>query len=117
VRKVLVRGLERMGYQVKAYGDPAVALAAITAAPSQVDLVLTDFTMPSMTGLELARRLRVVRTDLPVLLYSGDVTTVRELAREAGIREVLEKPVSLTDVGAAMRRAIGGGDPPGTSNQ
>jgi len=48
-----------------------------------------------------------VRADLPVILYSGDITTVVETARAAGIRGVLEKPVSLSELGAAVRRVLG----------
>lgn len=51
-------------------------------------------------------RLLAVRAELPVILYSGDTTAVVERARAAGIREVLEKPVSLTELGGAVRRVL-----------
>ena len=58
--------------------------------------------MPRSCGVQLL----AVRADLPIILYSGDTTAVVESARAAGIREVLEKPVSLTELGGAVRRVL-----------
>jgi CheY-like chemotaxis protein len=106
VGRVIVRGLGRMGFETQLLGDPREALAAVTAAPSAFDVVITDLTMPGMNGVELAKRLLAVRPDLPVILYSGDITSVTESARAAGIREVLEKPASLAALGGAVRRVL-----------
>jgi len=106
VGKVMARGLERMGFHTELLGDPGEALAVVTATPRLFDVVITDLTMPGMNGVELARQLLAVRADLPVILYSGDTTAVVESARAAGIREVLEKPVSLSELGSAVRRVL-----------
>ncbi len=107
LRGVLQRAMTKMGYVVREFADPVKALEAALAAPDEVDLVLTDQSMPAMSGLELSRRLLAVRGDLPILLYSGDVSRATEEAQQLGIREVLEKPLSLTDLGAALARALG----------
>jgi len=103
------RVLERLGYQVMAETDPMAALAALRAAPDRFDLLLTDLTMPRMSGLELLREVRQVRPDLPVVLatgYGGNLN--QDQARALGIRELLFKPTTVVSLGAAMRRALGG---------
>ncbi len=65
------RLLERQGYRVSAYIDPHQALEAARANPNQFDLVVTGHNMPDMTGLELAKALKSIRSDLPVLMASG----------------------------------------------
>ena len=92
---VLSQMLSRAGYQVAAYSDPQAALREFLAQPARFDLLLTDLTMPGMTGVELARRIYEVRPDLPVVLttgFGGDVMV--ESATETRILKVLEKPVS-----------------------
>ncbi len=65
------RLLERLGYKVAAFSDPQLALAAFEAAPDDFDLVLSDLSMPGMTGLDVARRVLEVRPEIPVLLAVG----------------------------------------------
>jgi CheY-like chemotaxis protein len=103
------RVLERLGYRVTAETDPIAALAALRAAPETFDLLLTDLTMPAMSGLELLREARQVRPDLPVVLatgYGGGLN--QDQARALGVRELLFKPATVVSLGAAMRRALGG---------
>ena len=103
------RVLERLGYQVLAETDPMAALAALRAAPDRFDLLLTDLTMPTMSGLELLREVRQVRPDLPVVLatgYGGNLN--QDQARALGVRELLFKPATVVSLGAAMRRALDG---------
>ena len=96
-----------MGFSTQLFSNPTAALEALTAAPESCDVVITDFTMPAMNGVELAKRLLAVRPGLPVILYSGDIGRVVDSAHAAGIREVLEKPVSLSELASAVRRALG----------
>ena len=107
VAKVMGRGLDRMGFSTQLFSSPLAALEAVTAAPASCDVVITDFTMPGMNGVELAKRLLAVRPDLPVILYSGDISRVVESAHAAGIREVLEKPATLAELAAAVQRVLG----------
>jgi len=66
--------LTQLGYRADAHADPAEALAAIAAAPQDVALVVTDYNMPGMSGLEVARAVRRLRADMPVLIVSGNLT-------------------------------------------
>jgi CheY-like chemotaxis protein len=103
------RVLERLGYQVIAETDPVAALATLRAAPDGFDVLLTDLTMPTMSGLELLREVRQVRPDLPVVLatgYGGGLN--QDQVRALGVRELLFKPATVVSLGAAMRRALGG---------
>jgi PAS domain S-box-containing protein len=85
--------LTTQGFRVTGFTDPHAALAAVRQQPRSFDVVITDLTMPGMTGLELAGELHQVRADLPIILasgYGGDVTPER--AARVGIRQVIDKP-------------------------
>ncbi len=87
------RLLERQGYRVSAFTNPEEAVAAVQADSSQFDLVVTDYNMPKMSGLEVAIALRNIRADLPVVLASGHITEeLRVSAPAAGIRKLIYKP-------------------------
>jgi CheY-like chemotaxis protein len=99
--------LQGWGLEVVAARDPRDALHWFLLEPDRFDVVLTDHTMPGMTGMELARALVARRADLPVLLYSGrnellDSTT----ATAAGIRALLAKPVDQATLRAALHDAL-----------
>jgi CheY-like chemotaxis protein len=97
--------LERGGYEATAYTNPHEALAAIQAAPLHYDLVLTDLTMPGMTGLELARELRMTRPELPVVLCTGVGHVLDGSAlTKAGIKAKLTKPFSSEDLCETIHR-------------
>ncbi|HET7363459.1 MAG TPA: PAS domain S-box protein [Burkholderiales bacterium] len=82
------------GLKAVATTDPRQALADFTAAPAAYDLVITDQTMPSATGLALARELLTRRPGLPVILCTGHVDPIAQRELEsAGIRGLLHKPV------------------------
>ncbi len=68
------RLLERLGYQVSAYSDPRRHWLRSRLRPRHFDLVLSDLSMPGMTGIDVARRILEIRPDIPVLLASGYVT-------------------------------------------
>ena len=84
------------------------ALEAFRANPNSFDLVITDQTMPNMTGMQLARKLLHIRSDLPLVLMTGFSEMVtRETAKKMGIREYIMKPMVTLDLGKAIRRALG----------
>ncbi len=66
--------LVRQGYHVEAHAEPLAAVAAVSAAPDAVDLVVTDYNMPQMSGLEMANAMQQLRPDLPVLVVTGQIT-------------------------------------------
>jgi len=94
---VLKRVLTRGGYEVTAHGSPEAALATFLAEPANVDLVITDLTMPGLNGLEFAGKIAAVRPELPVIVttgYAGSLITPKELAEHPNIRQTMEKPFS-----------------------
>ena len=88
-----MRLLERQGYHVSGHTDPFEAVAAVRANPFKFDLAVTDFNMPGMSGLEVARLLKEIRPDLPVAMASGYITDeLRQKAPTAGVSELIYKP-------------------------
>ena len=99
------RVLERLGYQVAGFTDPAKALQTFRQNPSGFDVVVTDLSMPGMSGFHLARALLDVRPDTPVLMTSGYVRPQdREAAQQLGIRELMLKPDTIEELGHALAR-------------
>ncbi|MEC9486113.1 MAG: PAS domain S-box protein [Prosthecochloris sp.] len=90
--------LQKAGYTITPATSPAMALACIRQHPDELDLVITDLTMPDMNGIVLASEIHEVRHDLPVLLITGhgDDEALKESARQNNIEQVLQKPVSFT---------------------
>ena len=100
--------LEALGYNVIAMTSSSKALDRFESDPGNFDLVITDMTMPGMTGVDLAKELLRIRPDIPIILCTGFSETVtEEKARQLGIREFLTKPVSLQDLAVAIRRVLG----------
>jgi PAS domain S-box-containing protein len=99
--------LDMLGYQVETRTSPIEALEAVRMNPQKYDLVITDMTMPQMTGFNLAKGLIDIRPDLPVILCTGfsDQMT-EEKARSVGILAFLLKPVLLNDMADTLRRVL-----------
>jgi PAS domain S-box-containing protein len=99
--------LTDLGYQVTALTSSIEALALFRMQPHGFDLVISDQTMPTMTGAEFAGKLLALRPELPVILCTGfsEVVT-REKALAIGIREYIMKPVIRGDLDRAIRRAL-----------
>ena len=93
------RILERFGHTVVAGTDSVEALSLFQAHPEGFDLVITDMTMPRMTGLELSTQMLSVRPELPIVLCTGFSERISpEIARSVGIRTLLMKPVPIQDL-------------------
>ena len=104
---MLEQMLTRLGYQVSVQTDSQEALGLFQREPDRFDLVLTDMTMPNLSGVQLTRALLDVRPDLPVVLCTGFSETVsEEEARAAGVRAYLMKPVVRSQLARAIRRAL-----------
>ena len=107
IRKVISQLLTNLGYRVSVFGEGQAALAAMRKDPTSVDVVITDYSMPHMTGLELAREVKNIRRDIPVILSSGFLNETRmELSAQTGISEVLRKPVSSHEIARAVRKVL-----------
>src|SRR5271157_232333 len=99
--------MERLGYSVAAYADAAQALQEFADHPDQYDLVITDQTMPKMTGLTLAERLLDIRSDIPIILCTGHSETASpQKAKEVGIRAFVMKPVMKKELAETLRRVL-----------
>jgi len=99
--------LARLGYTVVAKRSSKEALEIFMEDPKRFDLVITDQTMPGMTGVMLAAELLKLRPDLPVILCTGYSESVsREAAQEVGITEFVMKPLSKRELAQAVRRAL-----------
>ncbi|MBF0228665.1 MAG: PAS domain S-box protein [Desulfamplus sp.] len=99
--------LERLGYKVESKGDPEEALELFMANPSAFDLIITDMTMPNMTGAKLAQKVKQIRADIPIIVSSGYTSELNEeKARETGIAAYLMKPVSMQELGQTIRDVL-----------
>ncbi len=99
--------LKGLGYLAESTTRPADALAQIRADPSHFDLMVTDQTMPGMTGLALAAEVRLIRPQMPIMLmtgYSGSL--MPEQIEAAGIRQLLLKPATLHALGTAVHELL-----------
>ena len=101
--------LKKLGYRVTAMTDSREAWKLFLEDPRAFDLVITDQTMPDLTGVTLAQKMIRIRPDVPVIVCTGYSETVSpEEARKAGVREFLMKPLVRDELAAAIRRALDG---------
>ncbi|MBW2166481.1 MAG: response regulator [Deltaproteobacteria bacterium] len=99
--------LKRLGYDVTSCTSSVEALKAFQANPDNFDLIITDMTMPDMTGDQLAQKIMEIRTDIPIILCSGFSEKMsNEKAKSLGIKEFLMKPVLIKDLSITIRRTL-----------
>jgi len=101
--------LRKLGYRVRVMSDSVEALKEYRMQPYNYDLIITDQTMPNLTGLELAREILSQRPSMPVILYTGYSTSIDGgEAKQIGIREFMMKPLSMTSLAQTVRRVLDG---------
>ncbi len=99
--------LEYLGYTIIPATSGEQVLADLKNHLQEVDMVITDLTMPNMTGLELSAEIRKIRRDLPVILCSGYTEPVADLtARQAGISKFLAKPFDMKALAVTIRQVL-----------
>jgi CheY-like chemotaxis protein len=99
--------LEQLGYTVSAYTDSAEALKAFLACPRVYDLLITDMTMPGMTGTGLAKAVKAVRNDLPIILCTGFNEQIsQENSQSLGIQSLIMKPVGMQQLAETIRNVL-----------
>ena len=99
--------LERLGYQVFSINSSIGALDTFRQKPEKFDLVITDQTMPEMTGMELAKELILIRPDIPIILCTGYSEMITEdNAKSLGVKEYVMKPVRVTEVAVKIRKVL-----------
>ncbi|MBN1827286.1 MAG: PAS domain S-box protein [Candidatus Eisenbacteria bacterium] len=102
--KMMIEGL---GYRIEAFTSGKGALERFRVEPGAFDLMITDWVMPEMSGLDLAREVTRIRPDLPVLLCTGKTVDLREgEGAAAGIRRLIKKPVEKKELAGAIREAL-----------
>lgn len=101
------RLLTGLGYQVSAYEHPTPALDLFKNQSQAYDLVITDLTMPKMSGIKLAQKMMKIRPDIPVILITGNGNKISQKGLyDAGVRELLFKPIVKSELAAAIRRGL-----------
>jgi PAS domain S-box-containing protein len=108
VMTVMVHSLlQRLGYRATCMLDAREALALVERDPDGFDLVVTDFNMPGLSGLDVARRLAEVRPGLPVVISSGYISdALRTESVELGVRAVMRKEHTFEELGAVVRSSL-----------
>jgi len=105
--RLAMETLTELGYSAVGFTSGTKAIEAFLADPKPFDAVITDETMPGMSGSELIGKMRALRPTLPILLVSGYLSAaVIERAREAGATEVLEKPLPARQLQLALERVL-----------
>jgi len=100
--------LTQLGYTVDCRTSPHEALEAIKANPEKYDLVISDMTMPKMTGDKLAVEILKIRRDLPIILCTGFSHMIsHEKALALGIKDFLMKPLTIADLSQSIRKVLG----------
>lgn len=106
---LIKRVLERLGYRVSGFTDAQAALIAFQANPAAYEAVVTDLSMPGMSGLEFAEEVLRLRPDVPVVMTSGYVHPKdRELVVKAGVKDLLLKPNTVEELGHVLHRLMRG---------
>nr|MDA8403587.1 response regulator [Desulfobacteraceae bacterium] len=109
--------LAQLGYQVEALSSSVKALELFKADPEKFDLIITDMTMPKMTGAKLAQEILAVRPDMPMILCTGFSESINEeKALGIGFKEYVMKPISIDQIARSIRRVLDKPKQPGINN-
>jgi len=101
--------LKRLGYRVTTYSSSLDALKAFKADPDAFDLVISDMTMPHMTGDLLSRELLTLRPEMPIIICTGYTERINQNeACAIGISDFLMKPIGVSDLSRKIRNVLDG---------
>ncbi len=104
---VQTKALTKLGYTVKGFTDGLKALAAFEKDPLGADLVITDQTMPNLTGFELATHLLSIRPEIPIIMTTGYSEQLQDVdLAEAGICQLLPKPIRISQLAEAVSAVL-----------
>ncbi|HKP60962.1 MAG TPA: PAS domain S-box protein [Polyangiales bacterium] len=107
LRFAIVGLLERLGYRATARPTPLEAIESFGRDPTAYDLVLTDLTMPTMTGVDMAKQMLITRPETRILVMSGySPTWTAETLRQIGVRDLLMKPITVLSLSSKVRDAL-----------
>ncbi len=109
VAQMLQEVMTYLGYEVEVHTNSQQALESFREKPDAFDLMLTDLTMPNLTGIDLAREIHRIRAKLPIVLITGFGQGLKmEELQEVGIRELVQKPVLTNELAEIIRRNLEG---------
>jgi CheY-like chemotaxis protein len=101
--------LRTLGYHITGLTSSKEALRVLQDAPRDFDLLLTDMTMPELTGVELSLRIHAIRPEIPIVLCSGFSDLIEaERAREIGIQAFIKKPILSKELAETIRTVLDG---------
>lgn len=104
---LMTRVLQRSGYRVTGFSEAEQALQALRERPQEFDAVVTDLSMPGMSGFHVARAIKKIRSDLPVVVTSGYVRAEdRQVAKDVGVSELVLKPDTVEELAAVLKRIL-----------
>ncbi len=107
IAKMVKRMFERLGYKVETATEPQDALERFVLNPDHFDLVITDMTMPQMTGVSLSEKLMDIRPDIPIIICTGHSALVdEEKAKELGLAAYVMKPISIRETAQTIRKVL-----------
>ncbi len=107
ITQMLEKILQRLGYKVMVFNDPVKALERFRLSPDLFDMVITDMTMPEMTGADLARELLTIRKNIPVLVCTGHSDLIDEkTASDLGIAAFVTKPFAIGKISMVIRDVL-----------
>ena len=99
--------MKRFGFQPRTFAHPVEALEAFRANPASFAVVISDLTMPEMTGLELSGHILAIRPATPIILTSGYLhSDVLQKARDSGVKSIVKKPFDLKELVAQIRAVL-----------
>jgi len=99
--------LERLGYKVTTRTSSVEALEAFRATPNNFDLIISDMTMPNMTGIKLAEKVIEIRKDIPIIICTGFSEQIHnEKVKSIGIRSFIMKPIIKSDLAKKIRDVL-----------
>jgi PAS domain S-box-containing protein len=104
---LVTRMLQKSGYRVTGFTDAEHALRVLRERPGEFDVIVTDLSMPGMSGFHVAQAIREIRAELPVVVTSGYVRAEdREAARKAGVRELVLKPNTVEELAGVLAKVF-----------
>ena len=105
---LIQRALTRRGLKVSTFTNPQLAMAALREHPMDIDLLVTDYNMPGISGVAVLREASSIRADLPMALASGYVTPkIEQEARDAGARDLIHKPNDVDEMCETVAQLLG----------
>jgi signal transduction histidine kinase/DNA-binding response OmpR family regulator len=106
IARMMARMLKKIGYQVEVRTNPVEALALFKEKSDQFDIVITDMTMPQMTGDSLAEKMREIRHDIPIIICTGYSSLIDEDKSKKMNMFFIMKPITIVDIGKMIRQAL-----------